>query len=35
MFYFLGVILDLNKYIFPWQMNFIWRDALRSGKYGI
>jgi len=22
--YFLVVILDLDKYIFPWQMCFIW-----------
>jgi len=35
MFYFLGVILDLDKYIFLRQMWFIWRDALHSGKYGI
>jgi len=25
---FLGVILDLNKYIFPWQTSFIWRVIL-------
>jgi hypothetical protein len=26
---FLGVILDLDKYVFPWQMSFIWRGRLR------
>jgi len=23
MFYFWGVVLDLDKYIFPWQMYFL------------
>jgi len=36
---FLGVLFDLDKYIFPWQMYFIWglaqiRGILHSGKYG-
>jgi len=35
MFSLLGIILDLDKYIFPWQMCFIWRVVLHSGKYGI
>jgi len=24
---FLGVVLDLDKYIFPWQMCFLWGDC--------
>jgi hypothetical protein len=35
MFYFWGVILDLGKYIFPWQACFIWEVILDLGKYRI
>jgi len=24
-----GVILDLDKYLFPWQMGFFWGDHVR------
>jgi hypothetical protein len=35
MFYFWGVILDLDKYIIPWQGCFIWVVILDSSKYSI
>jgi len=31
----LGVILDLDKYIFLWQTCFIWDVILYSSEYGI
>jgi len=39
MFYFLGVILDLDKYIFPWQTYFFGGSSditvvLHLDKYG-
>jgi hypothetical protein len=34
MFYFWGVVVDLEKYIFLWQRCFIWGIVLDSSKYG-
>ena len=38
LFYFWGVVLDLDKYIFPWQTGIIWGHHLslvflHLGKY--